>query len=399
MANEPFDRVIFRPLERPVCEDWNATQSEMDRTTREILRHLAEYRGALVVGDAALQPAAAFFGDGFKVRPMSPAAMQVQVSAGMGFLWAPAGNATNIDGVTPAGAVPFLDDREGAKPLWLSTAKTINVPAADATNPRYDIVEVNYARALGDLRSRDFFDVGVGDFVPTNATKCLGFSLDAVTPSINGAAAINYKTGTAAASPTEPTVTSGYVKIGTVRVQAASTTVPGTRVIDRRKMIAPGGSMRVSVLAIVDTSTWAFTTAPTIIAPPGVVVGVETDSDYNGLGVPAVYVSVFAAGMLESSVMPAVAVSIHDGTWGSGGDALAPLTVNLTHGVAVNAAAALGTGATAYYPNPSPDLPIGQSSLLVVCAPFKWNTGAQDWTGTLPNPLRVSFTIDIPVGP
>jgi hypothetical protein len=401
MADAPFDRTVIHELEKPDAGDLNRAQAQLDRAIREVMRHLGEYRGGLQTSDAALQPAAVFFGDGFKVRPASPAAMQVRVMAGLGFLWAPAGNATDLSSTNPPHVVPSLDDLEGAKPLWLGDAKTISVPAADATNPRIDIVEVLYRRAVEDTESRDLFDVNVMDYTAELADKTLTFSLASVTPTVNGSGVINYKTGTPAGSPTEPTVTAGYVKIAAVRVQAASTTVPGTRITDRRLLMAAAAGLRVSVSALVNTSTWAFSAAPTITAPPGVVVGVQTYADYNGFSLPAIELLVYPGGALDdTTVSPAVSVTCHDGNFANAADASAPLAANLQTLVTTSpvSSGALGGGSvTAYWPNPSPEVPIHANCVQCVLMPLKWNPGSSDWTGVLPNPMRVSFELTLPV--
>lgn len=389
MADAPFDVVVFRPLEKAVCSDWNRLGSQLRRTIQLLLRAGAEYRAGQGASDAALQQAAFFESDGFKVRPASPAAMSVQVTAGLGMHWLPGSTASSI------GSVIDLDDLEGASPLLLTAAKTIAVPTADATHPRLDIVEVKASRALADSESRDFLDVGTETLVPALVTKTLGFSLDAVVPSINGSAAINYKTGTPDAAPVEPSVSAGYVKIGVVRVEAGATSVVGTKIIDAR---LPARPIRVTVHAFINTSTWAFSATPTIVAPPGVVVGVQTYSNSNGFGMPAVECLVFAQGALAAGGAAAADVRFSDGNLSTAGDAATPLVANTQTGVTTNASGTLGGGAvTAFYPNPSPELPVGQLVASVLAYPLKWNAGATDWTGTLPNPMQASFSFDIPV--
>ena len=389
MSGRPFDVVVFRDLEAPDAADWNRTGSGLRRTLQLLMRVDGEYRGGQQTSHAALQPAAAFYNDGLKVRAASPAAMEVTVGKGLGFQWAPASNATDIGGVVG------LNDEEGAKPIVLTVDKTIAVPAADGTNDRLDIVEVAFNSGFADAESRMFLDVGSDTMVPSTVQKTRSFSLDGVTPSINGTNAINYKTGTPAGSPAEPSVTSGFVKIATIRVVAASTTVPGTRVIDRRLLVAPGG-VRVSIQALVDTSTWAIT--PTVIAPPGVLVTLQTYSNFNGFSLPAIVATVFPAGCLDAGGYPSCNVTVGDGNFANAADAGAPLIVHTQQVVAVNATGALSGGSVvAYWPNPSPDLPIGATGFTCVAIPAKWNGAGPDWTATLPNPMRISFDFAFPV--
>lgn len=268
MSDNIFDQVALRLRQRPSSTDHNRLQSQLYRTLRAVQRMAFAGRtnGAAPFDNDGSTYRSGFVGDGFKVSPSSPPGMSVVLRAGLGWQDASGDVPTGIDSVTA------LDDRERYKPLVLETPPTIVVPMADATNPRIDIVEVKYDRRAGDPSSTDIFTaVGPFQFVPTALNRVLAWLQDGRT-SVDGAAAINYKTGAPAGSPAAPAVTAGYVKIAEVTVDAASTSVPQSKIVDLRTLVGPDGGVHTIAarLTFIGTVTGA---APAVAlglnAPPG----------------------------------------------------------------------------------------------------------------------------------
>jgi len=264
MANNAWDQMILNVRERPLSTDQNQQWSQSARTMRDLLKYL--YAGRTAAANRNLLAASGFLGDSFQVRAESPASMNVTVRAGYGFQ-------DNTGDVPVAiGSITGLDDRSSYKPLVLSATQTIAVPAADPTNPRIDIVEVAYDRYLTDSLSRDILNTGTGQFVATLVDKTLAWLQDGRT-SVNGAAKINYKTGTPAGSPAAPSTTAGYIKIAEVRVDALATSIAANKIKDLRKMLFPGGIGRISgTVTMPATGGSVLPTLSDVQAPPGVDV-------------------------------------------------------------------------------------------------------------------------------
>lgn len=275
MGNNAWDRTIIVQRERPLSSDINAGWSQADRTLREILRSAFAKRASNASGSNA--PATGFVGDGFLVGAQSPAAMAVNVRAGYGFMDDLANIAVDI------GSALNLNDLSAYKPMMLGQQQSLNVPAADPSNPRIDIIEVAYDRYVTDNASRDVLDTGTGNFVATLVNKTLSWLQDGRT-SLNGSAKINYKTGTPAGSPSAPSVTAGYVKIAEIRVDAAATTIAQNKVNDTRPLIFMGGGFgRASGrIQLAMTGSPPAVTLDYLNAPPGVSVAFTTG--YAGAG-------------------------------------------------------------------------------------------------------------------
>jgi hypothetical protein len=179
---------------------------------------------------------AGFYESGFKVRPTSPATLQVTVDAGLGWF----NDNLPISGFS---GITGLDDPSRFKPLVLTTLETIVVPAADPVNPRIDIVEVRLNRLVGDPTSRDVLNPSTGIFAPASVNKTLSYSNSPA--SVNGAGGINYKTGTPAGVPVAPSVSAGYVKISEVRVEALVATIAENKIKDLRNILLPANNQYI----------------------------------------------------------------------------------------------------------------------------------------------------------
>lgn len=225
MANAPFDRTIFNPLERPLADDVNQLQSTADYGLRLLIQQMYDgiFRGANPLGGCV--------GGGFKVVPTSPATNVVQLLPGLAM----------VDGVadTPAAinGIVGLDDLFRGKPITLGGfGLSIGVPAAPGSNSRIDLVELKYGRRVTDPLSRDSFDPLAGDFVPGLINKTLSFAVGSGDVTYNGVGLINYKTGVVAGSPVPPATSSGYIALATIRVATGTSTYDADVITDERQV-------------------------------------------------------------------------------------------------------------------------------------------------------------------
>lgn len=236
MPGKVFDRTVFNPLERPLSSDQNQFQSEIYRTIKAV--SWIDVAGRDGVGAPLPAARSTFVGSAF--FPYSAATgMTVTLLGGWGWLYDPTATANNIGGISQ------INDADDVYPIYLSTTQTLAVPAADATNPRIDIIEVKLDRRFENPLTRDVFDPALEVFNPTLLNKTLTYDVLGRT-SINGSAAINYKTGTPAGSPAAPSVTAGYVKIAEVYVGAAVTVIRQIDIADYRRLCAPGNILEMN---------------------------------------------------------------------------------------------------------------------------------------------------------
>jgi len=352
MANRAFDQTIINVREKPLSSDINQGFSTVYRSVREKWRREVAHRTANGVTTASSHAALAFVGDGFQVQPLSVPAMSVQVIDGIGLAWAPGATATDINGALSC------DDREDAKPIALDATQTIAVPAADAVNPRIDIVEVQYRRQVGNPLSRLVLDIGTRRFVPGLVNKLLTWALGDLVPTVNGAGAINYKTGTPAGVPVAPATTAGYTKIAEVQVGAAVASIVEGKVVDLRKNLAPGGVMTAAVSCNFNAATGVLGDV-SIIAPPGWTAVVVGYLNYLALGTPAVELYLFPAGN-GSGLPPSVTASATAG----GAGTVNSQVVSLAASYGPNATASLAAAGVSRFPNPPPALAVGAPSIF-----------------------------------
>lgn len=277
MANNPWDRVIVSPLERPLSSDINSLQSQLDRSVRELA---ARFFSSRVSGlsDLSANPPSGFLGDSFKVRPPVAPGLAVRVAAGLGFQYLPGDVPSSVGGVVG------LDDLSAYKPLQLlAEASIAGIPAGPAAGQdRYDIIEVRMNRVAGNPLSRDVLDPLTGVFVSGLVNKALGFTLDGstgvVTSPANSTAAVSYKVGAAVATGTFnsaniPATSPGYVRVGVVYSKNGNMTAGITRanLIDDRTLLCENGVMSLGVSGTVQTGA-AVPPVVTLSGPPGVEV-------------------------------------------------------------------------------------------------------------------------------
>lgn len=241
MANKPFDREIENPRERPLSSDINLLQSYEDYSLRYLVENIYAIQFASNTGSRTpfVPPNdAGFFGDSFMLQPVS--GMTLRVQPGMGFFNANTAPQLNIGGIVG------LNDQSPFKPLVLTALQAFNVPAADPSNPRLDLLEINWNRILTDATSRDVLNAVSGVFAPTSLQKTMSYALDGLL-TVNGTGPINYKTGVPASSPVLPALDAGYVNIGSVLVGAGVTSLDYDVIVDNRLMLFPGGVMPFAV--------------------------------------------------------------------------------------------------------------------------------------------------------
>ena len=267
MANQPFDREIINQRERPLSTDINLAASYADASMRQMWFETWD-------GQQRQPDSAGFIGRGFYLSPS--AGMVLSCHSGVGYWNNATASELNIGGVSG------LSDFTYIKPLVLNANTAITVPAADPVNPRYDVLEVTMNRQLTDSSSRDVLNPTTGQFVATNVNKTLSYALDG-SVTVNGAGALNYKTGTPAASPTVPTVTAGYEIIAIVRVEAAAVAITQDKIQDRRTLLFPQGMCHVA--ASVQTGAGvAVSLLSTAVAPPTVEIGFVPVSATQAVG-------------------------------------------------------------------------------------------------------------------
>ena len=116
---------------------------------------------------------------------------------------------------------------DGTDPLFLwyhmgLAEVSLTAGAADATNPRWDIVQIKIEHTEGTAETRDF-STTAGVLSSVSFSKRRRTRLTA-----------SIKAGTAAASPTEPTPGAGYVKLCAIHIAATATVITPTTVRDYR---------------------------------------------------------------------------------------------------------------------------------------------------------------------
>lgn len=313
MGDAPFDRVNFGQREKPVSDDWNRTEAQLDRALRATLEQLLGGRTSNT--SHVLAPADVFMGQSLRPYPSSPAAMEVNLRAGLGFQYLPADLPTDIGGPTD-----FLgiDDLANYKPIVLLSGFLFAVPAAPAgPNSRIDIIEVKANRALVDATARKQLNATSGNFDPHNFYKTLTFKLDGLTGTVAdpapSTAPISYKSGTPANPGVAPATTAGYIKIAEILVGSAVVSIGEDAVIDRRKVAGMYGSVRCSMSYLVAWNGGGGAQTVTIEdlnAPPGVQLAVNPK--VGGATRGQHYIYAVAGGATKAAMNVSVACAVND---------------------------------------------------------------------------------------
>lgn len=267
MADRQFDRTVINTRERPMSQDINQLQSQLDRMFREFA--LLAFAGRTSMASDARNALSGFVGDSYKVRPTGTPDKVIHVTSGMGFQ-------VTSDSSAAIGGVSGLDDRCTHKPLSLAADEAITVPDNGLGVTRYDIVEVAYDRRVENAMSRDVLNPATGAFVSSTVNKTMSFEQTGrsgiVTTPNPSTAGISLKVGDALGSP--PATTSGYVKIAELVVPAGFTSLSASNIRDLRKPLLPGGQLHAALdFATSNVEAPAGVFKPTtygLIAPPGV---------------------------------------------------------------------------------------------------------------------------------
>jgi hypothetical protein len=228
MTDQPYNRTVIYPLEKPLADDLNQQFSQQDRALRDTLFNLLDGQEG-------------FIRNGFLVQAASPADMSVVMSSGIGF------QDDGTDVPSAINSVIGLDDLSRYKPIVLALDKTIAVPTAPGANSRIDLIEVRYNRETNNLLSRQFLNTVTNAFAPANVAKTLDFSLDDELDYYAAAdvptTAIAYKSGVVAGSPVAPAVDTGYIAVAYITVGTGVVVINSGDIEDARSKIVlnPGG--------------------------------------------------------------------------------------------------------------------------------------------------------------
>jgi hypothetical protein len=273
--NNPFDRCIVNPREKPLSQDINRPQSQSDYAHRFMAEHGLGARTS--ASSFGLAQQSGFRPYSFVVEQTSPASMDVTVKRGVGFYDDAADCPSAINGVIG------LDDLSRYKPLVLMNDVTFTVPTAPGLgDSRIDIIEVRANRQVTDSTSRLILDPTTGAFAPDMVNKTLAFAVDGsagyvISPALS-TVALSYKQGAASATGTEvePSVTPGYIQVARINVGPSVTTIARTEIADKRRILAPAGVLPFSGTWRIEYNGGApIETCRYLSAPPGIQLGVR----------------------------------------------------------------------------------------------------------------------------
>ncbi len=285
MANNPHDLTPIGLRERPVSADFNQSQSQIYLTMRELLR--ASMMGRASDSSAAGQSRSGFLADGFRVVPLSPTALTVQVTPGHGFVYDGADIPTGIG----MDDIEGLSDLSPFKAVCIMSPIQFAVPALPSNpNSRIDIIEVRCDRRLDNAIVSSQLNQSTRTYGPKSYYKTLDFTLDGrtgyTTALLQSTAGISYKSGVAAASPTAPVVSTGYVKIAEVHVAYTDTVAAAINIGDYRPILCPGNVLPISASWKLEWNSGSPTaTVLSICAPPGVQMGMACSGSNRGSGI------------------------------------------------------------------------------------------------------------------
>jgi hypothetical protein len=303
-----FNQPIFNSRERPMTDLLN--RGAGSSTLREVLRMFARFRGSNYVvgagGGSALGTAssAGCYGDSF--LPYLADSFKVGVTSGIGYYNDPTTVTGAVDGISG------LADLSSYKPVVLESDVEFSVPLAHPTEPRIDIIEMRVSRLRTDLAGRDILDVLTGEFLPDSLATTLDWSVDGsvdTTTASASTAALSYRRGTAAGSPTPPAPTTGYVAVAYVYVAAAAVSITAADIYDWRPLDLGYNGLDVAVTVTYVGGAAGGLSSYRVTAPPGVRVKV------TNVGADASFlVDVYAGDPVRHVLMPVGAVVAGDAT-------------------------------------------------------------------------------------
>ena len=303
MANKPFDREVWNPLEASLSGDNNLASSYGDQALRDFLNKFSNIRVSAVSDVPQSVPITSFIGEGFKLRPTSPPSYQVEITAGTG-LFGDNTTSSNIGGVSG------VNDLSTLKPLLLNTKITLPLSANATAFQRIDLIEVKANSALTDVTARQVLNPATGIFAAANVNKTFSWALDGlaigtvITPAPS-TTPLGYKVGIASGAPAIPTTTTGYVAVGFILTSPGSPPILGYAggnpdLFDQRAVFSPSGQHRVNLTVSVDPATGTVTILE-FDGPPGINVPQVTSNPQVG-NVLAVTVRLEGSGALPALV-------------------------------------------------------------------------------------------------
>jgi len=257
MPDNPFDRVIINSREKPVSEDINKLQSQLDQS----LRFFAKSVFSGTVG----APMSGFLSGGFSVVESSPQAMSVILKAGLGFQ----DDQTDVPG--DVNAILGLDDFESYKPLPLLTDLTIAIPIAPVgPNTRIDIIEVRADRLVTDNQGREIFNITTEEFQNGLVDKTMEFFLSgskfgSVADPTPSTSPISLKTGVAANPGVAPTPTAGYLTVAEIAVGSGVVVIANADITDSRSLLRTNNGDQI--LVIPSASGFGMDATGTVVRP------------------------------------------------------------------------------------------------------------------------------------
>jgi len=280
-------RVLVNTRERPLSSDLNKLQTRLLEAVRSVLTMVFSHGSASPLTDMSTvtNTGAQGFGppyNSFKVikDPGNPP-FGVLVTSGFGVGRTGPGSATNIDNAVGA---DYLERSSLGAPLILSADQSFTVPAPPtAGNSRIDIIEVKPYYTATDPATVGVFNTATRVFDPATRNKSLTWDLAGLTGSVsspsNSTAAISYKIGAVAAggitAATEPSTTSGYIKLARINVVGGVALIEADDIADKRPLLFPNGICNVrghfslpGIAAGVGTTEALYT----LSLPPGVTV-------------------------------------------------------------------------------------------------------------------------------
>lgn len=287
MADKPFDRTNIGVREKPLSGDVNGETSQVDRTLRDTLMSILAPRANSA--SPARSPRTGFVADGLQVVPNGSPSMGIQVVNGLGF----AADNTQTAGGIGGPDLENVNDLSTFIPLVLDAQTAFAVPAAPSgPNVRVDIIEVRANRQLTDATLRLQLDATTKTFAPKTFNKTLSYLLDSSVGTNSGGgnstAALSYKVGTPGSADghgigTVPATSTGYIKIAEIQVASGVTTITAANIVDRRKLLGPGGVVPFSAAWRVRwNSGTPIVDILSIEAPPSVQLGCFAGNTLRG---------------------------------------------------------------------------------------------------------------------
>lgn len=370
-----FSRVLVPVRQRPSSTDLNRLQTYLEQNFRWILAGLSSPAWS---GDPATTvdfqargeyAPVGFYRGGFYVTP-GTGPLDVRVNAGAGCALSGPADATDIDSASGA---DWLQSSAFGAPLVLSAFQNFTCPAAPAVgSSRIDIIEVRADYLAGSPATVGILNTATRVFDPTVKNKKLGWDLAGRTGTVNAPAAstapISYVRGVtvvgALSAATEPTATSGYIKIGRINFEGAVAAITQDLIADLRPKIYPGGLIRAGgrVTIAGTVAGIAATAVAALELPPGMTAKMTFANNVAPAAGTSYTAEIYLFGgdIRPRTLMSSVRGSVSVTPLGAG----APRTVDIVQsgtGVLVTSDVSVLNGSDADYTTINPeDFAVGQ---------------------------------------